>query len=55
MKQNPVAKFANKFNRSVIVDDKKRETKKRGDYLDDYESYSDIIEKKALLFTKTGV
>jgi hypothetical protein len=45
MKSNPVAKFANKFNRAVVINDKKRETKKRGDYLDDYKSYNDIVNE----------
>ena len=46
MKSNPVAKFANKFNKAVVINDKKREMKKRGDYLDDYKSYNDLINLK---------
>ena len=42
-KFNPVAKFQSRFNKAVVMEDRKRETKKRGDYLDDYKTYQDIM------------
>ena len=44
--RNPVAKNLKKFNKAVVMTDRKKETRKKGDYLDDYLTYEEIVKKK---------
>ena len=43
--RNPVAKNLKKFNKAVVMIDRKKETRKKGDYLDDYLTYEEIVKK----------